>query len=265
MKVCRFEQAGKVRFGLVESVSGRETITRAGSVLPEAGRPERFEDSERCSFPLEDAKLCVPVQPSKIVCVGRNYREHVSELGNKVPVEPLIFLKPPSALLDPGEKIVRPAISTRVDYEGELGVIIGRPCRALQSDEDVRPYILGYTCVNDVTARDLQKKDGQWTRAKGFDAFCPVGPIISDELDPWAGVEVQTRVNGEIRQHGNTRELIFPLDVVIRYISEVMTLMPGDLISTGTPEGVGPLHAGDVVEVRVEGIGVLRNPVVEQV
>jgi 2-keto-4-pentenoate hydratase/2-oxohepta-3-ene-1,7-dioic acid hydratase in catechol pathway len=213
---------------------------------------------------LQDAQLLAPVQPSKIICVGRNYREHANELGNQVPVEPLIFFKPPSSLLDPEAKIVRPSISVRVDYEGELGLIIGRRCRGLKADDDVRPYILGYTCVNDVTARDLQKKDGQWTRAKGFDTFCPVGPVISDELDPWAGVEVETRVNGEIHQRANTRDMIFSLDVVIRYISQVMTLLPGDLISTGTPEGVGPLQAGDVVEVHINGIGVLRNPVVEE-
>jgi 2-keto-4-pentenoate hydratase/2-oxohepta-3-ene-1,7-dioic acid hydratase in catechol pathway len=148
-----------------------------------------------------------------------------------------------------------------VDHEGELGVVIGKRCRNLQPDEDIRPYILGYTCINDVTARDLQNKDGQWSRAKGFDTFCPVGPLVTDELDPWAGVGVETRVNGELRQQGNTRDFIFPLDVVIRHIAQVMTLFPGDLIATGTPKGVGPLNAGDVVEVSVQGIGTLRNSV----
>jgi len=151
-----------------------------------------------------------------------------------------------------------------VDYEGELGVVIGRPCRNLGPGEDVRKYILGYTCVNDVTARDLQNKDGQWTRAKGFDTFCPVGPLVSDEIDPWSGTGVETRVNGELRQQGNTRDFIFPLDVAIRHISEVMTLYPGDLIATGTPQGVAPLAAGDVVDVTVEGVGTLRNPVVNE-
>jgi 2-keto-4-pentenoate hydratase/2-oxohepta-3-ene-1,7-dioic acid hydratase in catechol pathway len=164
-------------------------------------------------------------------------------------------------LLDPEGTIVRPRISTRVDYEGELGVIIGKTCRKVGPEEDVRPYILGYTCVNDVTARDLQKKDKQWTRGKGFDTFCPVGPIVSDELDPWAGVRVETQVNGQVRQQGTTADFIFPLDEIVRYVSQVMTLMPGDLIATGTPEGVGPLEAGDTVEVRVEGVGKLRNPV----
>jgi 2-keto-4-pentenoate hydratase/2-oxohepta-3-ene-1,7-dioic acid hydratase in catechol pathway len=212
-------------------------------------------------IPLTEAALLAPVQPSKIVCIGRNYREHAAELGHDVPSEPLIFLKPPSSLLDPNRTIIRPKISTRVDHEGELGVVIGKRCRNLQSDEDIRPYILGYTCINDVTARDLQNKDGQWSRAKGFDTFCPVGPLVSDELDPWAGVGVETRVNGELRQQGNTRDFIFPLDVVVRHIAQVMTLFPGDLIATGTPKGVGPLNTGDVVEVSVEGIGTLRNSV----
>jgi 2-keto-4-pentenoate hydratase/2-oxohepta-3-ene-1,7-dioic acid hydratase in catechol pathway len=148
-----------------------------------------------------------------------------------------------------------------VDHEAELGVVIGKRCRNLKADEDVRTYILGYTCVNDVTARDLQKKDGQWTRGKGFDTFCPVGPVVVDKLDPWAGIDVEARVNSEVKQHGNTRDFIFPLDVVIRYIAQVMTLLPGDLIATGTPSGVGPLVAGDKVHITVTGIGSLQNPV----
>ena len=148
--------------------------------------------------------------------------------------------------------------------KAKWGVVIARPCRKLGPDEDVRPYILGYTAVNDFTARDLQQKDGQWTRGKGFDTFCPVGPIVTNEIDPWAGINVETRVDGEIRQQGNTREFIFPLDVVIRYIAEFMTLLPGDLIATGTPKGVGPVIAGNVVEVSVEGVGTLRNPVVDE-
>src|SRR5581483_11521047 len=188
-----------------------------------------------------------------------------AELGHDVPQEPLIFLKPPSALLDPGASIVRPKISARVDHEGELGVVIGQRCRSLRPDEDVKPYILGYTCVNDVTARDLQNKDVQWSRAKGFDTFCPVGPLVTDEVDPWSGVTVETRVNGTVRQQGNTRNFIFPLDVLIRHIAQVMTLLPGDLIATGTPQGVGPLHAGEVVEVTISGIGTLRNPVANEV
>jgi 2-keto-4-pentenoate hydratase/2-oxohepta-3-ene-1,7-dioic acid hydratase in catechol pathway len=193
--------------------------------------------------------------------VGRNYRDHAAELGNEVPAEPLIFLKPPSSLLAPGGEVRRPPVSGRVDYEGELGVVIAKKCYRLGEDEDVRPYILGYTCVNDVTARDLQKKDGQWTRAKGFNTFCPVGPVVTEEIDPWSGIGVETRVNGALRQQGNTRDFIFTLDVIIRYISQVMTLLPGDLIPTGTPSGVAPVVAGDVMEVIVEGIGTLKNPV----
>jgi 2-keto-4-pentenoate hydratase/2-oxohepta-3-ene-1,7-dioic acid hydratase in catechol pathway len=202
-------------------------------------------------------------QPSKIVCVGRNYREHAKELFNPEPVEPLIFLKPPSAMIRSGEQIVLPpaALTQRVDFEGELAVVISTRCRNLHDGVDVRPFISGYTCANDVTARDLQNKDGQWTRAKGFDTFCPVGPKVARELDPWKGVQLETRVNGSLRQSGNTRDFIFPLDAIIRYISRVMTLFPGDLILTGTPAGVGPLASGDSVEVTIEGIGTLRNPV----
>jgi len=258
MKFCRFRIEGHASYGLIESVAGQETIT-AVTTNPYLGSGANCKTIP--GILLADAALLCPVQPSKIVCIGRNYREHAAELGNEVPSEPLIFLKPPSSLLDPDGKIMLPPISHRVDYEGELGVVIGRLCRNLKSDEDVRPYILGYTCVNDVTARDLQKKDVQFTRGKGFDTFCPVGPVVTDEVDPWSGVAVETRVNGEMKQDGNTRDFIFALDAVIRFISQVMTLLPGDLIATGTPSGVGPLQAGDLVEVTVAGVGTLRNTV----
>jgi 2-keto-4-pentenoate hydratase/2-oxohepta-3-ene-1,7-dioic acid hydratase in catechol pathway len=266
MKYCCFDVAGKAHYGLVESVAGRDEITRVLLTAPEdsSGDIEDLPTRRMDRLPLTEALLLAPVRPSKIVCVGRNYREHAAELGNEVPTEPLIFLKPPSSLLAPGGNIVRPKMSQRVDYEGELGVVIGKKCHQLATDEDVDSYILGYTCVNDVTARDLQNKDTQWTRAKGFDTFCPVGPLVTDEIDPWTGVGVETRVNEEVRQQGNTLDFIFALDLVIRYISQVMTLLPGDLISTGTPSGVGPMLAGDVVEVIVEGIGTLRNGVVDQ-
>jgi 2-keto-4-pentenoate hydratase/2-oxohepta-3-ene-1,7-dioic acid hydratase in catechol pathway len=263
MKYCRFLHDEKPEFGLVEESSGRDEITRIFVSPPQHGGLDAR--SRRISpVSIADAPLLAPVQPSKIVCIGRNYREHAAELGNEVPTEPLIFLKPPSSLLDPGGKIMLPPMSNRVDYEGELGIVIGKACRNLRPDEDVRPYILGYTCVNDVTARDLQKKDVQFTRGKGFDTFCPVGRIVTDELDPWAGIAVQTRVNGEMKQDGNTRDFIFALDAVIRFISQVMTLLPGDLIATGTPSGVGPLRAGDMVEVSVAGIGALGNTVAAQ-
>jgi 2-keto-4-pentenoate hydratase/2-oxohepta-3-ene-1,7-dioic acid hydratase in catechol pathway len=266
MKYCRFQLSGRSQYGLVETVAGREEITRLLVNAPEDSNGDMEDVPTKRTEPaaLAEAALMAPVRPSKIVCVGRNYREHAAEFGHDVPVEPLIFLKPPSALLAPGGQIRRPRISERVDHEGELGVVVAKSCYKVRPDEDVRPYILGYTCVNDVTARDLQEKDGQWTRAKGFDTFCPVGPVVSDEVDPWAGVLVEARVNGEVRQHGTTRDFIFALDVVIRHISQCMTLLPGDLISTGTPAGVGPLVTGDVVEVRVEGVGTLRNPVVPE-
>jgi 2-keto-4-pentenoate hydratase/2-oxohepta-3-ene-1,7-dioic acid hydratase in catechol pathway len=264
MKYCRFQLNGQAHYGLVESVAGVEQITRL-LLRPPEDASEGLEDlpTKRMDYlALAEAALLAPVHPSKIVCVGRNYRDHAAELGNEVPAEPLIFFKPPSSLLAPGGLVRRPDISGRVDYEGELGVVIAKECYQLRPTEDVRPYILGYTCVNDVTARDLQSKDGQWTRAKGFDTFCPVGPLVTDEIDPWAGIGVETRVNGTVRQQGNTRDFIFPLDVVIRFISQVMTLVPGDLIPTGTPKGVGPVQAGETMEVIVEGVGALRNPVV---
>jgi len=276
MRYCRFSLNGASHYGLVESVAGVDSITRTFLQPPSTsdgdleGLPSRRIDR----IPFAEAALVAPVEPSKIVCVGRNYREHAAELGHDVPTEPLIFLKAPTALLAPGGTILRPKISARTDYEGELGVVIGRRCRHLREDDDVRSYILGYTCVNDFTARDLQTKDGQWTRAKGFDTFCPVGPLVTDArsnesgeggaVDPWKGVQVETRVNGEVRQSGNTRDFIFALDVVLRFITQVMTLYPGDLIATGTPSGVGPVVAGDVIEVSIPGVGALRNPVADE-
>jgi len=266
MKYCRFQFNGQPQYGLVESVGGRDAIVRVLLNAPEEadGDMESLRTRRIEAIPLEGASLLPPVRPSKIVCVGRNYREHAAELGHDVPTEPLIFLKATSALLAPGGIVRRPKISERVDLEGELGVVIGKTCYQPAPDADILQYILGYTCVNDVTARDLQNKDGQWSRAKGFDTFCPVGPVVTDEIDPWAGVGVQTRVNGQIKQDGNTRDFIFALDVVIRHIAQAMTLFPGDLIPTGTPAGVGPLVAGDVVEVSVEGVGTLRNSVVDE-
>ena len=226
---------------------------------------------------LDGVKLAAPVGPltKNVMCVGKNYHDHAQEFarsgvdqsGDKQesPSEPVVFTKATSSLSDPFQPISASSDPTHsVDYEGELGVVIARRCHQLTESDDVRPYILGYTCVNDFTARDLQNKDSQWTRAKGFDTFCPVGPVVADGLDPWAGVPVETRVNGEVRQSGNTRDFIFSLDAVIRYISQIMTLEPGDLIATGTPKGVGPVVAGDAVEVSIEGIGQLRNPIANQ-
>ncbi len=215
--------------------------------------------------PLDQFRLLPPVRPSKIVCVGRNYRDHAAELGNEVPKEPLLFLKPPSSLLASGGTIRMPALSRRVDFEGELAVVIGRNCRNLRPGDDARGYIRGYTLVNDVTARDIQKSDGQWTRGKGWDTFCPTGPLVSTELDPMESpVTLTTRVNGEIRQQASTADLIFPIPELLRYISACMTLLPGDLIPTGTPAGVGPLQPGDVVEISIESLGILRNSVARE-
>jgi 2-keto-4-pentenoate hydratase/2-oxohepta-3-ene-1,7-dioic acid hydratase in catechol pathway len=209
------------------------------------------------TIPAADVRLLAPIIPSKVICVGRNYVEHAEELGSEIPTEPLIFMKPSTAVIGPDDLIRLPPESTRVDHEGELGVVIGRPCRRV-SPADAPRFILGYTCGNDVTARDLQQKDGQWTRAKGFDGFCPLGPWVETELDP-GDVEVSTRVNGEVRQRARTSTMMFPPAVVVAYVSQVMTLLPGDVILTGTPAGVGPLSPGDRVEVEIEGIGVLTN------
>ena len=211
------------------------------------------------STPPADAVLLPPCLPTKIVCVGRNYAEHARELGNEAPSEPIIFLKPPSAILAPFGTIVRPAISQRVDHEGELAIVIGRRAKEVRAAQ-WRDYVRGFACANDVTARDIQKRDVQFTRGKGFDTFAPIGPCIETELDV-AALSVQTRVNGEIRQNGNTRDMIFPCDFLIEFITTVMTLEEGDVILSGTPSGVGPLVAGDSVEVEIEGIGVLRNAV----
>lgn len=266
MKYCRFQMNGQPQYGLIESAAGREVIHRVLLTAPEDsdGDIEGLRSRRIDPIPLEQATLLAPVRPSKIVCIGRNYREHAAELGHEVPQEPLIFLKATSALLAPGGTVRRPKISERIDYEGELAVVIGKTCYQPPADADVRQFILGYSCLNDVTARDLQKKDDQWSRAKGFDTFCPIGPVVSDDLDPWAGVGVETRVNGAVKQQGNTRDFIFPLDVIIRHIAQAMTLFPGDVIATGTPQGVGPVVAGDVMEISVEGVGTLRNPVADE-
>lgn len=240
-----------VRWGLLEDDKYRQ-IT--GDPLGE------WISSDRV-YRAGEVRLLPPCSPSKIVCVGRNYVEHAKELNNPLPAEPLLFLKPPSALIASGDTILYPPQSERVDFEGELGVVIGKRCSQVDADAALE-YAFGYTCVNDVTARDLQKKDVQFTRGKGFDTFCAVGPCLvpRGKLDA-AAVGVRTWLDGELKQDGNTRDLIFPLGVIISYISRIMTLEPGDLIATGTPAGVGPMQPGSTVEVEVEGIGKLRNMV----
>ncbi len=204
-----------------------------------------------------EARIIAPCVPSKIIALGLNYRDHARELGLPLPEEPLIFMKPPSAVIGPEEHILLPPESERVDYEAELAVVIGRKARRVKPEEAYE-YILGYTCFNDVTARDLQQKDGQWTRAKSFDTFAPFGPWIETELDP-SDLRVRSYLNGELKQDSSTRELVFSVPEIVSFVSNIMTLLPGDLIATGTPPGIGPLTAGDVIEVEIEGIGRLKN------
>lgn len=275
MKYCRFLFEDRIHYGVVEG-RGTESaepwivdlapapaedlafhlaLARASVLVPD---PPAFEFEP---MPLSAAALLPPVTPSKIVCVGRNYRDHAKELGNEVPAEPLLFFKPPSSLLSPGGTVLLPAASARVDFEGELALVIGCRASRLAPDADWRALVRGYTLANDITARDLQKKDGQWTRAKGFDTFCPVGPWVSDEIDPEAGLILETRVNGELRQHGSTADFLFAIPQLLAYITAAITLEPGDLVLTGTPAGVGPLAAGDTVDVSLAGLGVLTNTI----
>ena len=257
MKFCRFlpldtsvSQPASPAYGLVEGEHVREI----------SGLPWGSWSQGSQTWRIADVRLHAPVEPGKIVCVGRNYAAHAAELGNEMPKEPLIFLKPPSSIVGPDEPIVLTPQSQRVEHEGELALIVGRRCSQLKDSDDPLSYLLGYSCLNDVTARDLQKSDVQFTRAKGFDTFCPVGPHIETQLDPTDAL-VETRVNSALRQSGRTSLMAYPVVYIVRWISRVMTLFPGDLIATGTPAGVGPLVAGDVVEVSVGGVGVLRNPV----
>ena len=274
MRYCRFIFEHEPHYGVVEERDGEMWIVGLAAIPPEdaAGQLARVRTeaaqalvTELASadfepLPLNAAQLLPPVTPSKIVCVGRNYRDHAKELGNEVPAEPLLFFKPPSSLLAPGGAVRMPAQSERVDFEGELALLIGKRATKLKADESWRGFVRGYTLANDVTARDLQKKDGQWTRAKGFDTFCPVGPLVSDEIDPVAGLTIETRVNGELRQQGSTRDFIFGIPELLAYITAAITLEAGDLVLTGTPAGVGALQPGDRVDVAMEGLGVLTNP-----
>ncbi|WP_228486281.1 fumarylacetoacetate hydrolase family protein [Paludibaculum fermentans] len=220
--------------------------------------------AEGRTLPLAQARLLPAVSPTKIVCVGRNYAEHAKELGNAVPTEPLIFMKPPSSLNGHLGAVVYPKISQLVSFEGEVGIIIGRRARRIKQEE-ADAYIAGYTIVNDMTARDLQKKDGQWTRGKGFDTFCPVGPcwVPREEID-FQSLRVTTRVNGEVKQDAPVTDMIFSVGAILQFVTEFMTLEPGDLIATGTPPGVGPVQPGDVIQVEVPGLGILENSIVAE-
>jgi 2-keto-4-pentenoate hydratase/2-oxohepta-3-ene-1,7-dioic acid hydratase in catechol pathway len=256
VRIARYSTGEEPRFGVVDRAAGAEVLAEIeGDPLY---RPVVFT-GERVD--LADARLLAPVIPrSKVVGVGRNYAEHARELGQDLPAEPLLFLKPNTAVVGPGDPVVLPPQSKEVHHEAELAVVIGRICRDVPPDR-VAEVVFGYTCGNDVTARDLQRSDGQWTRAKGFDSFCPLGPWIETELDV-ADLAVQCTVGGEVRQDGRTSDMIFVVPALVAYVSSVMTLLPGDVILTGTPEGVGPLAAGDEVAVTIEGIGTLTNRVV---
>jgi len=210
-------------------------------------------------YKLSEIRLLPPCQPSKIVAIGINYRSHAREFKHDLPDSPLMFLKPATAVIGPGANIIYPSLSNQVDFEGELGIVIGKKAHRIAATDAVK-YVLGYTCFNDVTARDLQKRDGQWTRAKGFDTFAAIGPWIETELDPSA-LKLETRLNGEIKQSGTTADLIFPVAQLVSSVSQVMTLLPGDVIASGTPGGVGPMQPGDTVEIEIEDIGTLVNHV----
>lgn len=255
MKIVQAQRLEPNSMPFYAVMEGDELTLLASSPFSDSLRLRRGETCQR-----GDVRLLPPVIPSKVVAIGKNYQDHVKEMGgDKPPEEPLIFLKPNSSVIGLDDPIIHPSQSERVEHEAELAVVIGRKCHRV-SEEEAMGVILGYTALNDVTARDLQRRDGQWSRAKGFDTFCPIGPALVTDLDPNA-LRVTSRVNGETRQDGNTADLIFKIPRLIAHITAVMTLYPGDVIATGTPAGVGPLTPGDTVEVEVEGIGILSNPV----
>ncbi|HBE83233.1 MAG: fumarylacetoacetate hydrolase family protein [Blastocatellia bacterium] len=246
MKLCRINKNGTLKVGILD---GQEVW----------GCDAELNRTNELAY-LDEVELLAPVAPSKIVCVGRNYADHAAELGNAVPASPLLFLKAPSSIIADGQSIVIPESSTQVEHEAELGIVIGHRTSKLGDRGDALKYILGYTCINDVTARDIQRADVQFTRGKSFDTFCPIGPYIETDLDT-SDLAVSCMVNGEIKQNGRTSQMIFPVDYLVWYISWQMTLVPGDVIATGTPAGVSRLKDGDMCEVAVEGIGTLRNRV----
>lgn len=250
MRTCRFNRGGRERWGVVQGLE-----VRALTAEPWAGGL-----AEGPAYALSEVSLLAPVAPSKVVCVGRNYRAHARELGNEVPKEPLLFLKPSTAVIGPGAEIRLPEQSREVHHEAELAAVVGRTLTGATAAE-ARLAVFGWTCLDDVTARDIQRAEQHFTRAKGYDTFCPVGPVVETDLDPLDAV-VTCRVNGEQRQRGSTRDMVVDPYALLAFISQVMTLLPGDLVATGTPEGVGPIRRGDWVEVEISGIGVLKNPVV---
>ncbi len=248
MRVVRVLHEGDCRYGLADDT----TVTLISDEPFAAWEPEGL-------LPLSEARLLSPVAPTKVVCVGLNYRPHIIEMGHDMPTEPVIFLKPSTAVIGPGAAIPIPEGVGRVDYEAELGVVIGRRTQRA-SRHEAAANVLGFTCGNDVTARDLQKRDGQWSRAKGFDGFCPLGPWVATDVDP-SDLLLECLVNGEVKQRARTSDMLFDPFTLVSFVSSVMTLVPGDVVLTGTPGGIGPLTAGDTVEVRIEGVGSLVNPV----
>jgi 2-keto-4-pentenoate hydratase/2-oxohepta-3-ene-1,7-dioic acid hydratase in catechol pathway len=262
VRIVRFAVEDEVGYGIVGAARGNGAAVGEEVVAELAGHPFG-PDGPRLTgttYPLDDVRLLAPVLPSKVVAVGKNYADHAREMGGEPPAEPVLFLKPSTAVSGPSDPVRYPhALTERVDYEGELAVVIGRLCRQVPEDQ-AAAVIYGYTCANDVTARDLQKRDGQWTRAKGFDTFCPLGPWIETDVDV-ADLELTTRVNGEVRQRARTSQLLHPVPALVAYASNVMTLLPGDVLLTGTPAGIGPLQDGDQVSVTIESIGTLTNPV----
>ncbi|MEX2147670.1 MAG: fumarylacetoacetate hydrolase family protein [Candidatus Rokuibacteriota bacterium] len=251
MQIVRFRANGKIRYGALEG----------GAIVEYSGTPFTLFKRARKRYPARQVVLLAPVLPSKIIAVGLNYRDQLAALRLPVPEEPVIFLKAVSALAGPDDPIVYPAQTARVDYEAELAVVIRRRCHHVPSAR-AREYVLGYTCLNDVTARDLREHDAQWARAKGFDTFCPIGPCIATDVDPRA-LTVESFLNGAGRQCTSTKEMVFSVEEIVARVSTVMTLLPGDVIATGTPAGAGPMQPGDRVEVRIDGIGSLRNTVVK--
>ena len=261
MKIARYSGPdGSVGFGIVDGVDPDGGIGDAATVTPVLGHPFGELEIAGPPVPMADVRLLAPVLPSKIVAVGRNYAEHAREMGNDVPTEPMIFLKPSTSVVGPGDAIALPEQSERIEHEAELAVVIGRLCSEVPLRR-VPEVVLGYTCANDVSARDLQRTDGQWGRAKGFDTFCPLGPWIETDLDP-AAVSVRCTVNGEVRQDGTTADMVRGAAELVAWISNVMTLLPGDVILTGTPAGVGPIVDGDTVSVQISSLGTLTNRVV---
>ncbi|MEI7780063.1 MAG: fumarylacetoacetate hydrolase family protein [Actinomycetes bacterium] len=260
MRIARYSLNGEVGYGLVDGLSDTGDPGPDSTIAAIDGHPIGVVQTTGVVHRLADVRLLAPILPSKVVAVGRNYADHAAEMGGEVPPEPLIFLKPSTSIIGPYEPIVYPSASNEVSYEAELAIVIGRLCRDVPIDR-AAGVILGFTCANDVTARDLQRTDGQWTRAKGFDTFCPLGPWIVTELDP-SDLAIGSRVDGQVRQAGRTSQLVNNVPKLVSWISHVMTLLPGDVILTGTPAGVGPIVVGNVVEVQIEGIGTLRNPVV---